>query len=457
MVPSMSGRKPVGHSARTVRSSLPRRKKPADWLARREKPPNAYSSTGPAGDDALKKPTASRVTASPWRWLSGPVSLVKNVCADTSANVCGRGSPSVRLVKSRKRYSAPAWKKRFGAVARPPSSATCTVPPSLAERLGVATAVPLSTCALLTAWPPYVVWVRPAVAVTSPPSPDLSTMLMTPAIASEPYCADAPSRSTSMRSIIDAGMALRSTALWPRPIEPLTFTSELVWRRLPLTSTSTWSAPRPRSVSGRTASVPSLIVARGKFTLGASCWRICAVSTRPGAADLGRREHVDRDRRFDRRARLRARADHRHRLERRRGAREPEVARHGLPRRDDHGVAREGVADEPGAQLVAAGAERDAVRAVGAGQGPRRRPRGRHAHADERVAVLARDPAGDHARGGRLRAGRARGEGAGRDGARRERPEGRARDARGNGQGHAGHRGSGAGDVTCAARARRTT
>jgi hypothetical protein len=51
-------------------------------------------------------------------------------------------------------------------------------------------------------------------------------------------------------------------------------------------STSTWSAPRPRRVAGRTWSVPPDTVARGKFTLGASCWRIYAVSVRPVLATL---------------------------------------------------------------------------------------------------------------------------------------------------------------------------
>ena len=40
---------------------------------------------------------------------------------------------------------------------------------------------------------------RPTFAVTSGrATPDLSTMLMTPAIASDPYCAAAPSRRISM-------------------------------------------------------------------------------------------------------------------------------------------------------------------------------------------------------------------------------------------------------------------
>jgi hypothetical protein len=50
-------------------------------------------------------------------------------------------------------------------------------------------------------------------------------MFTTPAMASEPYCAEAPSRRTSMRSTATVGMAFRSTAAEPRPIEPLTLTS----------------------------------------------------------------------------------------------------------------------------------------------------------------------------------------------------------------------------------------
>ena len=61
---------------------------------------------------------------------------------------------------------------------------------------------------------------------------------MTPAMASEPYCAEAPSRSTSIAEMAPVGMVFMSTAEEPRPIEPLTLTSEAAWRRLELTSTS---------------------------------------------------------------------------------------------------------------------------------------------------------------------------------------------------------------------------
>ena len=64
------------------------------------------------------------------------------------------------------------------------------------------------------------------------------------------------------------GIAFRSTADEPRPMVPLTLTSAEVWRRLPLTSTSTWSGERPRSCAGRTPLVPSAMPGRGKFSEG---------------------------------------------------------------------------------------------------------------------------------------------------------------------------------------------
>ncbi len=79
-------------------------------------------------------------------------------------------------------------------------------------------------------------------------------MLMTPAMASEPYCADAPSRSTSMRLIALVGICARSAACAPRLPS-----SALRWKRRPLTSTRVWSGDRPRSVAGRTNTWPSAI------------------------------------------------------------------------------------------------------------------------------------------------------------------------------------------------------
>ena len=93
---------------------------------------------------------------------------------------------------------------------------------------------------------------------------------MTPAIASEPYCDEAPSRSTSIRSMAIGGISLRSTADDPRPTEPLRLTSAEVCRRLPLMSTSVWSGARPRSVAGRSESVPSVSDGCGKLKEGTS-------------------------------------------------------------------------------------------------------------------------------------------------------------------------------------------
>ena len=112
------------------------------------------------------------------------------------------------------------------------------------------------------------------------PAP-FSTMLTTPAMASEPYWADAPSRSTSTRSIATTGMALRSTAEEPRPIVPFTLTNADTCRRLPLTRISTWSGDSPRSCAGRTPLVPSAMAGRGKFNDGKARASAVASSVAP--------------------------------------------------------------------------------------------------------------------------------------------------------------------------------
>lgn len=61
---------------------------------------------------------------------------------------------------------------------------------------------------------------------------------MTPEIASEPYCAAAPSRSTSMRPTALVAMRSTSTGVEPPDTRLRLLMSEVVWRRLPLTSTS---------------------------------------------------------------------------------------------------------------------------------------------------------------------------------------------------------------------------
>ena len=122
----------------------------------------------------------------------------------------------------------------------------------------------------------------PASRARLPPEDDpFSTMLTTPAIASEPYWAEAPSRSTSTRSIAEIGIALMSTADEPRPMLPLTLICAEVCRRLPFTSTSTWSGDSPRSCAGRMPLVPSVRAGRGKFSEGKARDRAVASSVVP--------------------------------------------------------------------------------------------------------------------------------------------------------------------------------
>ena len=83
---------------------------------------------------------------------------------------------------------------------------------------------------------------------------------MTPAMASEPYCAAAPSRSTSTCRMAIDGMMERSGPCEPSamPFPSQVMTAER-WRRFPLTRTSVWSGARLRKLAGRTMVPASLI------------------------------------------------------------------------------------------------------------------------------------------------------------------------------------------------------
>ena len=82
--------------------------------------------------------------------------------------------------------------------------------------------------------------------------PSFKTTFTTPAIASEPYCAEAPSRNTSMRSIAAAGIVFISAPEEPAGIPYANvLTTAVWWRRQPFRSTSVWSGDSPRSVNGR--------------------------------------------------------------------------------------------------------------------------------------------------------------------------------------------------------------
>src|SRR3990167_5970109 len=63
-------------------------------------------------------------------------------------------------------------------------------------------------------------------------------------------------------------MAFKSAGAEPRPTAPPRLTKALVWRRLPLTSTNTWSGDKPRNCAGRTSSAPSTRPGRGKLIDG---------------------------------------------------------------------------------------------------------------------------------------------------------------------------------------------
>ena len=96
---------------------------------------------------------------------------------------------------------------------------------------------------------------RPVSSSSDPPeAASLSWKFITPAMASEPYWAAAPSRSTSTCPRAMAGMVEMSGACEPyaTPLPPCQSMIDERWRRLPLTRISVWSGARLRSMAGRT-------------------------------------------------------------------------------------------------------------------------------------------------------------------------------------------------------------
>ena len=121
----------------------------------------------------------------------------------------------------------------------------------------------------------------PKPATASQPRSLRSSTLITPAIASEPYCAAAPSRSTCTFLMASTGIAFMSVPVLPRLRAPNRFTSAVVWRRLPFTSTRVWSDPRPRSAAESTRSAPSAPVWRVELNDGEMFASVCARSNWP--------------------------------------------------------------------------------------------------------------------------------------------------------------------------------
>ena len=78
-------------------------------------------------------------------------------------------------------------------------------------------------------------------------------------MASDPYCADAPSRSTSTCRRAMDGMVEMSGPCAPSVTPANQAMTDDRCRRLPLTSTSVWSWARLRRLAGRTSVAASLI------------------------------------------------------------------------------------------------------------------------------------------------------------------------------------------------------
>ena len=78
-------------------------------------------------------------------------------------------------------------------------------------------------------------------------------------MASEPYCAEAPSRSTSTWRSAIGGMVEMSGPCAPSVTPANQAMTDERWRRLPFTSTSVWSWARLRRLAGRTSVAASLI------------------------------------------------------------------------------------------------------------------------------------------------------------------------------------------------------
>ena len=124
-----------------------------------------------------------------------------------------------------------------------------------------------------------------------PDAASLSWKFITPAIASEPYCAAAPSRSTSTWRSAMAGITDMSGPWEPyaTPLPPCHSRTEDRCRRLPLMSTSVWSGARLRSMAGRTTVeapwIGWVLVLNDGMTVRSCCFRSPAPRRRRSVDD----------------------------------------------------------------------------------------------------------------------------------------------------------------------------
>src|SRR6266850_1990212 len=130
----------------------------------------------------------SRVSGSPQRWFGSGTALFPA----SPATFWSRGSNDARLVRLWCRYSAamstlplPSGNPQEPPPSNRPPSENSMSDPGLHVRPFGVHALPTN---VPTDVPNFVV-------IVGPETPPLRTMLITPAIASEPYCAAAPSRN----------------------------------------------------------------------------------------------------------------------------------------------------------------------------------------------------------------------------------------------------------------------
>ena len=106
---------------------------------------------------------------------------------------------------------------------------------------------------------------NPSPSVVTPPSrftvlysyPSFKTIFITPAMASDPYCADAPSRKTSTFFRAAAGILFRSTPTSPFPGVSFIYTKALWFFLFPLIKTKVLLGPKPLKSAGSKCAVAS--------------------------------------------------------------------------------------------------------------------------------------------------------------------------------------------------------